>query len=191
MAKTAQERPYMTPKEVAAELMVTPETVRLWVQKGLLQADLTAGGHRRFKREEIDAFTRRRHGRAANAPIRVLIVDDEQQMVDMLVAVFESAATPMTTESASSGFEAGRKVASFRPDVVLLNIMMPGINGFEVCEQIAREKGRSVRVIGMTGFHSTENAERMRAAGAIACLPKPLNFEQLEQLISAQVGVHT
>ena len=191
MAKTAQDRPYMTPKEVAAELMVTPETVRLWVQKGLLQADLTAGGHRRFKREEIDAFTRRRHGRAANAPIRILIVDDEQQMIDMLIDMFESAATPMITESASSGFEAGRKVASFGPDVVLLDIMMPGINGFEVCEQIVREKGRSVRVIGMTGFHSTENAERMHAAGAIACLPKPLNFEQLEQLISAQVSVHT
>ncbi|MEM7407071.1 MAG: response regulator [Pseudomonadota bacterium] len=183
MAKAARSRPYMTPKEVAAELMVTPETVRLWVQKGLLKAELTAGGHRRFKPEDVTAFARSRRSRNPDDPLRLLIVDDERQIVEMLYDLFETSDFPVVCDSATSGFEAGRKVVSFSPDVMLLDLMMPGIDGFEVCAQVHADRSRHVHVIAMTGFYSPDNVERVLAAGAAACLPKPLDLGHLEHYL--------
>jgi excisionase family DNA binding protein len=183
LTKSAQHRSYLTPKEVAAELMVTPETVRLWEQKGLLPAELTLGGHRRFKREDIDAFSRRRSGRAPGSPVRILIVDDEAQITAMLVELFDVDELPIVSACANSGFDAGQKIMSFDPDVVLLDLMMPGVNGIEVCKQIMADKKRNIRVIGITGYHIREKIDGMLSAGAIACLAKPLNLDELLSLI--------
>lgn len=189
MSKPVAQRPYMTPKEVAAELMVTPETVRLWVQKGLLDAELTAGGHRRFKRADIELFARNRRSRGARTEIRVLIVDDEPQMVQMLAEAFDYSDLPFVTEIANSGFEAGHKVTSFKPDVVLLDLMMPGVDGFDVCQRISQDRSLGdVKVVAMTGYYSTENVERIKRAGAATCLAKPLDLDEVEHLLQSLVG---
>src|SRR3569833_1012621 len=83
-------------------------------------------------------------------------------------------------EVARDGFEAGAKVESFRPHALLLDLMMPGIDGFEGCRRLrARPTLNHVRIIALTGFPSTENVERIMGAGADACLPKPLDPERL------------
>jgi CheY-like chemotaxis protein len=83
-------------------------------------------------------------------------------------------------EIARDGFEAGVKVESFRPHALLLDLMMPGMDGFEVCRRLrARPTLNHVRIVAMTGFPSPENVERIMTAGADACLPKPLDPERL------------
>ena len=84
------------------------------------------------------------------------------------------------TEVASDGFEAGVKVESFRPHAQVLDLMMPGIDGFEVCRRLrARPTLNHIRIVAVTGFPSQENIDRILAAGADACLPKPLDAERL------------
>ncbi|MBV8804733.1 MAG: response regulator, partial [Sinobacteraceae bacterium] len=76
--------------------------------------------------------------------------------------------------------EAGLKVESFRPHALVLDLMMPGIDGFEVCRLLrARPTLNHVRIVAITGLHSPENVERIMTAGADACLPKPLDPERL------------
>ena len=58
MSKDPKDRPYLTPTEVANWMMVSPITVRGWAQRNLLQAEVTPGGHRRFRREEVERFAR-------------------------------------------------------------------------------------------------------------------------------------
>lgn len=168
------EKPYLTPNEAAAMLMVAPATLRVWADKGLIKAQTTAGGHRRFLREELERF-RREQGFNQ----RILIVDDESSLARYLSALL-SGFPGVTTAVAHDGFNAGRLVQQFRPHTILLDLMMPDMDGFEVCRQIKSDPAtRATRVIAMTGYPSTENVERILAAGAEDCLEKPIDETHL------------
>jgi len=185
MASVASEKSYLTPNEAATQLMVAPATLRVWADKGLLKAHTTAGGHRRFLREDVDNFQRARghdHGHSG-AALRILIVDDEASLTRYLIALLKDI-PDIHTASASDGFSAGQLVHTFRPDVVLLDLMMDGLDGFQVCRQIKSDPAtQHIRIIAITGYPSTENIERILAAGAEICLPKPLDEEKLLALL--------
>ncbi|MCP5181801.1 MAG: response regulator [Pseudomonadales bacterium] len=183
MAKTSDQRQsprsVLSPNEVAELLMVSPITVRQWAQKGLIDAHVTAGGHRRFTLEAVRRFARERGLELPALPQagrKVLIVDDDAQLNQFLVALFSTEVEGVTVLSAADGFEAGRLVATHRPEVVLLDVMMPGIDGVDVCRRIkASPETAHIRVVGMTGFHTQEVAGRMLGAGAEALLKKPFS----------------
>lgn len=187
MVEELKSKPYLTPNEVAQWMMVSPITVRGWAQKGMLQAEVTPGGHRRFRREEVERFARQWNPMGNRGPLRVLIVDDDKSVVGFLKELLEGATDPVTVEVAHGGFEAGRKVHAFTPDIVLLDYMMPGIRGAEVCRQIKQIPGlANVRVIGMSGFLSPENEAELIAAGSECCLTKPLDTSRLLTLMGIE-----
>src|SRR5256885_7658144 len=77
------------------------------------------------------------------------------------------------TDVAHDGFEAGSKVESFRPHALVLDLMMPGIDGFEVCRRLrARHTLNHIRIVAVTGFPSPDHVNRILAAGADACVAK-------------------
>jgi excisionase family DNA binding protein len=177
----------LTPNEVAQLLAVSPVTVRQWAQKGLIEARTTAGGHRRFTRAAVIDFARRMamalpEDFAAAPGIRVLVVDDDRQLNGMLVALFKTRGPGIEVEHAYDGFEAGRAVLRFKPTLVLLDIMMPGMDGVEVCRSLKEDPASaSIRVIGMTGHHTPELEQRIVAAGAERLLKKPFSTAELLQ----------
>ncbi|MGE0858207.1 MAG: response regulator [Gammaproteobacteria bacterium] len=193
-ARKAPDKPYLTPHEVAQLFMVSPITVRQWAQKGLLAAEVTVGGHRRFLRAEVERFARD-HGmagaRTAGGGTRLLVVDDDRQLVGYICELL-SEVPDLRIETAFDGFDAGTKMQVFRPHIVLLDLMMPGLNGFEVCQRIkSDELTRDTRVITMTGFASSENTGRSVGAGAERCLAKPLDAEVLQNLLHAAAQAET
>lgn len=178
---------YYTPNEVAQLFMVSPVTVRQWAQKGLLSAALTAGGHRRFLRQELVRFAQER-GLTLNWPgngkIKILIVEDDHQVAGFLNEFLSGRPNIEAVEIANSGFEAGRKVQNFGPEVVLLDLMMPGVDGFSVCRMLKSDPStRSIRVLAMTGYPTPENIERIMDAGAEVCLQKPIDTDRLLELL--------
>jgi len=182
-----RDKPYLTPNEVAQWMMVSPITVRGWAQKGMLQAEVTPGGHRRFRFTEVERFARQWNPVGNRGPLRVLVVDDDRSVVGFLQELLESSSDSITVEVAYGGFEAGRKVHMFTPDIVLLDYMMPGIKGSEVCQQIKQIPGLAdVRVIAMSGFLSPEYEAELLAAGAECCITKPIDITQLLALM----GLH-
>jgi excisionase family DNA binding protein len=184
MAEELKNKPYLTPNEVAQWMMVSPITVRGWAQKGMLQAEVTPGGHRRYRREEVERFARQWNPVGNRGPLRVLIVDDDKSVVGFLKELLEGTSDPVTVEVAYDGFEAGRKVHAFAPDIVLLDYMMPGIKGSEVCRQIKQIPGlANVRVIAMSGLLSPEYEAELVAAGAECCLTKPVDTARLLTLM--------
>jgi len=183
VAKKPKTKSYLTPNQVAELLMVTPTAVRQWAEKGELSALTTPGGHRRFLPSEVDRFARQR-GLTLNSgsagAMRVLIVDDDKQFSRYLKAFFEGLQDEVVTEVANDGFSAGLKVIEFKPHVVLLDLMMPGMDGYQVCEAIKSEPAsKAIRVVAMTGFPSPENIEKILAAGAEVCLAKPIDDDLL------------
>jgi len=174
---------YLTPNQAAELLMITPATVRQWAEKGVLNAFTTPGGHRRFLASEVERFARER-GLTLNVgnsgALRVLIVDDDIPLVGYLIKLLEDYPEQVVTESANNGFDAGLKIREFEPDVVLLDLMMPGLDGFDVCRLLKDDPHtKAIRVIAMTGYPSTEYVEKILASGAELCLPKPIDEEVL------------
>jgi len=180
MNEALKTKPYLTPNEVAQWMMVSPVTVRGWAQKGLLQAEVTPGGHRRFRQDEVERFARQWNPAGNKGPLRILIVDDDKGVVGFLKELLEGGEHQTVVETAFDGFDAGRKVHAFAPDIVLLDLMMPGIMGTEVCRQIKQMPGHAdVRVIAMSGYLSPESEAELLAAGAECCLTKPIDTVRL------------
>jgi CheY-like chemotaxis protein len=143
---------------------------------------------------DVEEFARSRGAtpvaRHSGRPDRVLIVDDDPSFSRFIQRLIEERDGHVETEIAHDGFEAGVKVESFRPHALVLDLMMPGIDGFEVCRRLrARPTLNHVRIVAMTGFPSPENVERIMEAGADACLPKPLDTELLLAELGLTAGV--
>ncbi|MGI9324697.1 MAG: response regulator [Pseudomonadales bacterium] len=177
----SSDRAYLTPNEVAELFSVSPVTVRQWSQKGLLDAETTAGGHRRYSRAALSRFA---EARGMKPPFpgsnRLLIVDDNQQFNEFLKVLFTTECRDVEVACAYDGFEAGRLVQQFEPAVVLLDIMMPGLDGIEVCRRLKADSlTQSIRVLGMTGHYSAELAHRMLEAGAETLLKKPFSKDAI------------
>lgn len=181
-------KPYLSPSEAAKLLMVSPITVRAWAQKGLLPSETTLGGHRRFLRESVEQFAKQCKTLSKRNDLRILIVDDDKQVAGFLVEWLSGLDEPFTVSSAADGFEAGGKVHNFGPDIILLDLMMPKLDGFTVCRQIKEDpETHNIRIIAMTGYPSLENEQRILEAGAEICISKPLDTKFLLGLLKNEL----
>lgn len=174
---------FLTPTEVADRLLIAPVTVRLWASKGLLPSVTTPGGHRRFRTEDVEAFIAKRrdldHAEHAR-PSRILIIDDDPQFARYLSRLLAKKAPAIFVDIAADGFSAGIKCEALRPDALTLDLHMPDMDGFEVCQMIRAQFGKSrPRIVALTGFPSEENRLRIIEAGADCCLEKTAPIEAL------------
>ena len=135
---------------------------------------------RRLNREK-KAFGRR-IGNYQPAEKRILIVDDDPQIQKLLATML--SAHQYETEGASDGFEAGRKVVEFKPDLIILDLKMPGMDGFEVCRRIKENSSISqIKILAITGYDTPENRDRIMEAGADGYMAKPLQRDTVLQHI--------
>ena len=188
--KDKTNKSYLTPTEVADLLMVSPITVRQLAQKGDLRSVTTPGGHRRFLHEDIELFARQRGlslRKQQEGGLRILVVDDDPHVANYLKELLLSIDVPVNVDISLDGFDAGMKVRSFEPNLVLLDLMMPGMNGFDVCRKLKDDPyTKMIRVVAMTGFRSEENNKKILQAGAEVCLTKPIEVAKLMSIL----GIH-
>ncbi|HUE72068.1 MAG TPA: response regulator [Pirellulaceae bacterium] len=110
---------------------------------------------------------------------KVLIVDDDQDLVELLSDTFQRDGR-FEIKTANNGFDAGMLVKEFRPDLVVLDIMLPDINGKEVCQRIRGDSTMDkVKVICISGMVEQDKVNDLKAAGADDFLQKPFAVEKL------------
>lgn len=110
---------------------------------------------------------------------RVLIVDDDEALVDLMMDAFERDSR-FEIRSANNGFDAGMQVKEFRPDLVVLDVMLPDINGKEVCQRVRSDETlEKVKIICISGMVEQDKIADLRAAGANDFLNKPFAIELL------------
>ncbi len=169
-------------------------SVANWIDQGKLKAGRTPGGHRRIAVDDLVAFLVRQNlpvpPELTPAAPKVLVVDDEPGVTEWLADVIEQHRPDCEVLEAHDGYSAGELVGSTRPEVVFLDLRMPGVDGFEVCQRIkANEATKDIVVIAMTAHHTPEAQERMIACGAQAYLTKPLSMavvvEELARALAA------
>jgi len=175
---SARCREHLTTRQAAAHCRVSIPTLRRWIRAGELGAHLTPGGHRRIDLGEFQRFLRAQ-GRPAypvgpERRTRVLLVDDEPLVVQMLHDLLIDG--PFAIETATDGYEALVKVGTFRPALIILDVVLAGLDGIEACRCLRRmPETREVRVLGVTGHPSMIPV--LLGAGADACVTKPLDLD--------------
>ncbi|MBW2569785.1 MAG: response regulator [Deltaproteobacteria bacterium] len=172
--------------QAAKYCAVSRGTLWKYVKTGDLKASLTPGGHYRILKKDLKAFILEKgmyplaHNRSSN--IKILIVDDDPAIQKMLNQIL--CAHQYETETASDGFEAGAKTTAFKPGLIILDLVMPGMDGFEVCGQIKKNPDTShIKILAVTGHNTKENKEKIINAGADGYLVKPVVKDTLLQKI--------
>ncbi len=120
-------------------------------------------------------------------PARVLIADDNPQGLELLDAIL--SATDYAVATAADGEEALRKVRDWKPDVLLLDVMMPRISGFEVCKQLKADPATSnVGVLMVTALDQPSDVDRAVDAGTDDFMTKPINPSELLGRVRAMLA---
>lgn len=175
----------LTTGQVAKYCRVSSVAVWKWIKQGKLRAYRLPGGHYRVERGALKEFLR-----AHNMPIdpeffavskqRILVVDDEPTAVDVVVRALQRLGDEVEIATACDGFEAGLQLATFKPDLLVLDLMMPHINGFEVCRTVRQNAATAhIKILIITAYGVHENIERALRFGANDFIHKPLDMEQL------------
>lgn len=166
-------------------------TMWRWVKSGKLEAFLTPGGQFKIREVDLKSFIQKRMKHLPVAEFyqgkKILIVDDDPAIQKLLNKMLSPNGYRL--EAASDGFEAGSKIMQFKPDLMTLDLFMPGMDGFEVCRQIKESSNTShVKILALTGYDSKENKERIMRAGADGYLVKPVGkrvlLKNVKDLIS-------
>ncbi len=178
----------LTPSEAAKLLHVAPTTIRHWAQIGRLPFISTPGGHRRFDKNDILSLMSTPKTNVKN-DFSILIIEDDKEFADMLTQFLENLFPYTKIKIAYNPFDAGDLLHTFKPDVVMLDLMMAGMDGFSICHRIKSTPAtENIIVIAMTGALTDDNVNRIVELGAETCFGKPLNFPLLEKTINQLVG---
>ena len=181
---------FLSTGDMANYCEVTSAAVLKWIDSGKLPVFTTPGGHYRVLRTDFRDFITR-HGMFIDEGFfgksqgrkRILIVDDEPAVVAFIEEALRLEGD-YDLATAYDGFEAGHQLAIFKPDLIVLDIMLPGMDGFEICRRLKTDPAMShVKVLAVTGFATEENIEKILGYGADDFLAKPLKLADLKKKV--------
>jgi len=122
---------------------------------------------------------------------KALVVDDDTDLVDLIQDVLEADGR-FEVRSANNGFDAGMMVKEYRPDVIVLDVMLPDINGKEVCQRVRSDSNLDdVKIICISGMVEADKIHDLKEAGANDFVQKPFEVETLLQRVCKQLDMET
>jgi len=191
---------YLTTGEAAGICGVRINTIKRWIRKGRLQAVLTPGGHWRIPKQ---AFAHFLHTWKIPAPkalrekeevCRILVVDDDPQIHDLVRGAMDMAPWACEVSSAYNGYAGLVQIGRIRPQLLILDIMLPEINGLEMLRRLRNqpEPGRDMRILVLTGVRDNKLVLRkLKEAAPDAILFKPAGVHELLQTSERLLGGKT
>jgi excisionase family DNA binding protein len=167
---------WLTLGQAASYLGVAQSTVRKWSDGGRLPAFYTPGGHRRFRRVDLDAFLADSRGAPAEGTHTVLIVDDDEALRAFVRSNLELDG--FTVREAGSAEEGLAALDESPPDLILLDVMMPSVDGWEMLQHVRDRHGvGAMPVIMFSG--KVDESQTAEERGAQAFIGKPFDPRQL------------
>jgi CheY-like chemotaxis protein/predicted DNA-binding transcriptional regulator AlpA len=188
MLMTEKQTFFSIPK-AAKVCSVSRATMWNWVKSGKVAAFVTPGGHHRIPSPEVDRLINangagRVMGSRTMRPHikRLLIVDDDAALRKLYTHYLSGLGYDVL--SAANGFEAGVMVSQRRPDLVLLDLFMEGLDGFEVCRTLKNDPDlRFIRILAISGVEGDQVEARILGEGADAFIPKSAGLEVIASTI--------
>lgn len=191
---------FCSTKEAARLLGVSHRTVQLWVENGSLQAWKTAGGHRRITMESInrrvgarqDAISTPQNAAAQAAQQKkLLMVDDDRTLLRLYELEMAGWDMPLTVMKAYDGFEALIRIGEQRPDVLISDLSMPGMDGFRMIRTLRDNPHYAgMAIIVISGLEKSA-MQAMGLPGDIPVFPKPVPFAQLRAAVEQALATES
>ncbi|MBN1853854.1 MAG: response regulator [Pirellulales bacterium] len=172
-----------TTGEAAKICKVSQQTIIRCFDSGQLKGFRVPGSRfRRIPRDQLYAFMRD-NGIPTDAldsgKRRILVVDDDEQLVELICDQLERDGR-FEVRSVNNGFDAGMTVKEYRPDLIILDVMLPDINGKEVCQRVRSEKSMDeIRIICISGMVEDDKIQELHSAGANDFMRKPFDIDIL------------
>ncbi|MBI2421258.1 MAG: response regulator [Candidatus Hydrogenedentes bacterium] len=185
-----REQKAFTTFEAAKICHVTHHSIKNWIKQGLIKASRTPGGHYRILEDDLDRFREkydmfpREKGPSKQ---RVMVVDDDPDALALMENILADDGFDLI--KVTNATEVGLKAAQLAPDLILLDFLMPEINGFEVCKALREnELTRSIPIMAVTCLTKERDIERIFACGADEYLAKPFKVDQLLEKVTELIG---
>ena len=173
----ALEPDWLTLGQAAKYLGVAQSTMRKWSDVGRVPAFYTPGGHRRYRRADLDAFLERSGPSAGTGPV-VLIVDDDDRLREYVRVNLEMDG--YAVREAANAEEGLRVLEESTPDLVLLDVMMPQVDGWEMLRRVQERHGvGTIPVVMFSGKVDEHAADEAASRGAHGFIGKPFNPQEL------------
>ena len=171
-----------TTYQIGKFCQVNIRTVIRWIETGKLKAYSTPGGHRRVKWSDLISFLT--HNRM---PIpkeleeakkkKILVVDDDSEFLISVTQILQKI-PEVEIKTTSSGFDAGILVAEWYPDLIILDFIIPDLDGFEVTKTIrANQRLKKIPIFAVTSITDSDELEKVRNCGVNAVITKPIEGE--------------
>ena len=182
-----------TTGEAAKICKVSQQTIIRCFDNGQLKGFRVPGSRfRRIPREALYKFMRD-NGIPTDAlesgKRKVLLVDDDAELVEVILK-FLNEDGRFETRVAQNGFDAGIMVKEYHPDLIVLDVMLPDINGKEVCHRVRADASlEDVRILCMSGMVEEEKIAELKLAGADDFIPKPFEVDTLIDRMCAQLDL--
>ncbi|MDH5649068.1 MAG: response regulator [Gammaproteobacteria bacterium] len=185
---------FVTSREAAELLGVSLRTVQLWVENDVLQAWKTAGGHRRISRRSVDRILKQQQQASGltagdGTPV-VLVVEDNAEMRRLYERYFQLWQLPARLLVAANGFEGLIRIGQHSPRLVITDLSMPGMDGFQMIKALHSGNGlQDMQLMVVTGLSHAEISENGGLPSEIEIKQKPVNFKELEPDIRQRLGI--
>jgi excisionase family DNA binding protein len=185
-----REQKAYTTFEAAKICHVTHHSIKNWIKQGLIKASRTPGGHYRILEDDLDKFREkydmfpREKGPSKK---RLMVVDDDPDALALMEKILTDEGFDLI--KVSNATEVGLKAAQMAPDLILLDFLMPELNGFEVCTALREnEMTRSIPIMAVTCLTKERDIERIFECGADEYLAKPFKVDQLLEKVRELIG---
>lgn len=180
---------YLTTRESATRLGVSINALKAWIREEQLPALRTPGGHHRIAESDLLVFQAQLAENSRVRPLsrpRILIVDDDEALLGALKDTLAEVMPEALVQTATDGYEGLVQVGAFHPDLLVLDVRTPRLDGFEVCRQLkAGRNTASVRILAVTAYPDGGVRERILQAGADDFMEKPFGIDQFHTRLAA------
>jgi len=184
-----REQKAYTTFEAARICHVTHHSIKNWIRQGLIKASRTPGGHYRILEKDLDEFREKydMFPRDKNAKkYRIMVVDDDPDAINLIENILGKDEYEII--KVTNATEVGLKAIQLSPDLILLDFLMPEINGFEVCRALRNnDMTRHIPIMAVTCLTKDADIERIFACGADEYLAKPFKVDQLVEKVKELV----
>lgn len=181
--------------KAAKQLGVSVRAIQLWVEQGVLPAWKTPGGHRRIPVEAVEELIAKRNAQVQaqpkkekQAPVKILLVEDESYLRKLYTKYVESLDYAVELELADNGFQGLIKLGQIKPDLLITDLMMPGMDGIEMIRTIHDNnylENQNIVVVTATDPGAPEVAALRKTR--VRVLHKPLLLDDIKTLLDEQM----
>ena len=187
---SSRQKDYVSTRQAAEMLDVSLSTIQLWSDKKLLQVWTTEGGHRRIATSSIEDMMKRRDvsteekQRPASHELSVLVVEDDPAQCKIYQQQFAARPLPIKLIFSNNGFEGLIQIGRYTPDIIITDLQMPGMDGFELVWALegVPELQNSL-IVAVTSLDEEEIVQRGGLPEKVSIYSKPIPFNILVDLI--------